>query len=628
MGEIEVSSDLASLGYPYGMINDTGGELSTHELASDPQVRQLAEAMSGWVNNARAATGRGSMFDRSAFTPPDNPYDEMRAARTAVQYDSIVAGIAEVTESFAFQGVKWEGSDPDDADVFNQLSRDINLDAVVRRMWREEYTYGQFIAAKLWGWQEYTVRGRTTAGNKKKRKYKVWVPLRIVLLDSLKCVPVGIGPLREDRICWQATVGEVGDYGRIYRGEDVDPLMLSFFEGVYEPSAMEAAELAQIRVDTSRLLLMNRQWVWRHTMTKPDYQRFADIRLKSVFKLLDLKQQLMNSDRANLIGSANYILLIRKGDDKLPATGPELDNLAQKYQYIAKLPVIISDHRLTIDIIAPKTDLSLNSEKYDVLDQRLLNRLLGTLTNGSKGGSRTDNEATTAMPVARTMENRRHMLKRSLEMEIARAVVNHPKNAGVFDSEPNLVYTPRNINLALDAAYGQALLALRTQREISRETILEFYGMDEATEAMRMQMEAEYYDDIFKTEIPYTAGSPNEGVDPALNKKAQRQEGIVVTPSPTGDGSFNVAPAGGAKKTAAPAKKTSAKPKDPANKNPASTPASGQPTGKTAKKATPNKTAESPKVSGARGGRPLGGGRPTANPTKTAKAGEEVSTDE
>jgi hypothetical protein len=68
------------------------------------------------------------------------------------------------------------------------------------------------------------------------------------------------------------------------------------------------------------------------------------------------------------------------------------------------------------------------------------------------------------------------------------------------------------------------MLSLRTQREISRETILEQFGLDQATEAMRMEHEEEFYDDIFKTQIPFAApgvggppGQPGNTGDPKAN---------------------------------------------------------------------------------------------------------------
>jgi hypothetical protein len=554
MTDVDVTTVLDTEGRPANVINTT--EINTGQLAQDPQMREIASKLSRWVDNARNATGRTSMFDRGMFTPPDNPYDEMRAARNAVKYDATVAGVGETTEAYAFQGVKWEGTDPDEADVFNQLARDQNLDAVIRAMWREEFACGQFVAAKIWGWREYVVRGRTKSGNRRKKTYRVWAPLQVRVLDSAKVVPVGVGPLGGEMLAWQATKHEIGSYQAAYSGDRIDPLMTTFFQGTYNPDFDEAGELAQLGVDPTRLLVMNPNYVFRHTLTKPDYERFAEIRLKSLFGILDLKRQLMAADRASLIGAANYILLIRKGEKDAPALPEEMQNLRENYNFLAKMPVIISDHRLSIDIIAPKVDFTLNPEKYGVLDARILTRLLGTLTLGGSG-QRNETQETLSSAVARVMENRRHMLKRSLELQLARAVVEHPKNEGVFQTEPNLVYTPRNVALSLDASYLQGLLALRTQREISRETILEFMGLDEATEAQRVEMEEEVYDDIFKTQVPFAA----QGVG---NGGAQTPNGTPEDPAVSG--SRGGRPVGGGESKKSPA--AIAKPKT-SNGNPA-----------------------------------------------------------
>jgi hypothetical protein len=574
-GVLDVNSTLSAAGRPLNYIN-AQTEVSVENVFADGQMREVAAALSRWVDNARSASGRTSMFDRGMFTPPDNHYDEMRAARNAVKYDPIVAGVAEVTEAYAFQGLKWESEDPDEADAFNQLARDQNLDAVMRGMWKEEFTYGQVVTAKLWGWREYTVRGTTQNGNARKRKFRIWAPLQLRVLDSAKTVPVGFGPLAGEQLAWQASDGEINAYETALTGTLIDPLMASFFTGQYVPSYAEQAELEQLGVDPTRLLTMNPDWVFRHTVTKPDYERFADIRLKSCFSLLDMKRQLMQSDRATLIGAANYILLIRKGNDKAPALPEEMANLHENYNFIAKMPVIISDHRLDIDIIAPKTDLTLQGDKYDVLDSRLLARLLGTLSIAGHG-QRNETQVTLSAAVARVMENRRHMLKRTVELEVARAIVEHPRNKGLFDTEPNLVFTPRNIALSMDQSYITGLLSLRTQREISRETILEYFGLDEATEALRMQMEADNFDDIFKTQIPFAASGVGNPDPPA---------------DPNGGG-------GG----------TGKKPTQPA-------PDAG--TGKS-KPATPNATPMAPGISGARGGRPRGGGTSAQSPQRQAK---------
>jgi len=493
---IEVSSDLQIAGIPANIYNTSG--LSTAAITEAPEMRQLANQLSRWVDNARAATGRHSMFDRGAYTPPANPYDEMRAARHAVRYDNIVAGVAEITEALAFVGLKWEGENADDADVFNQWSRDVDLDNVVRAMWRDEFAIAQTVVAKIWGWKNYTVRGKTKKGNARKKSYRVWCPVQLRTLNPARCVPIDLGPLGGDRIAWASTVEEVGYYESVILGQRDDPLMAAFFDGAYTPPAEDRRLLASWGVDVNHLLLIDGEWVFRHCATKGNFEPFPEPRLKSCFQLLDMKTQLLAADRAALIGNANYILLVKKGDKDVPAKQEEMDNLHRNYNVIARTPVIIADHRLNIEIIAPKTDLTLIPEKYETLDNRLLNRLLGTLTVGGRG-QRNETQVTISEIVAKVMENRRHLLKRALEREIARSIVEHPKNEGVFEDEPNLVFTPRNISLEFSQSMIQGLIALRTQREISRETLLECFGLDQATEAQRLEIEEDFFDDIFKT---------------------------------------------------------------------------------------------------------------------------------
>jgi hypothetical protein len=568
MFEVEATSELwLPGGRPLGVINQT--TIATGEIAEDPEVKKLASALGQWVEKSRQSSVVGaSMFNRSLYQVPNTPYDQMRVARHAVREDDIVSGVADASEALAFDGgLKWESSNPDDADVFNQLSADLNLDGKIREMWRECFTVDQFVCAKLWDTVDYQVRGKTEQGNRKKKKYRIHVPTQLTILKPENVVPVGYGPLRKDELAWQATEHEIGSFHRNFMGGPaaIDPLMTTFFTGVYEPGLDEQSELTSWGVNVERLLKMNPAWVFRHTTTRPDYAKFPDIRLRGVFALLDLKRQLIASDRATLIGAANYILLIRKGAKEQPATAAELGNLKQNYNFLAKLPVIISDHRLEIDIIAPKLDFVLRKDAYDALDNRILTRVLATFVSTRAGGTGTTD--TFSDILASSIQNRRHMIKRTLEKEIARAVIDHPKNKGIFEDKPSLVFTPRTVSVGTSQPLMQAMLALRTQREISRDTILEYMGLDQSTEAQRVDLEGKIYDDIFMTQIPFAA--PGAGGAPAAGPN---------TP---------VAPA---KKTAAPAKK-----------------------------ATPNGTPESPKVSGARGGRPAGGGSSTQSPQSQSK---------
>jgi hypothetical protein len=519
------------------------------------KMREVASQISRWVEDTRGTNGRSSLFDRSAYQAPDNVYNQMKIARQAMANDDVVSGAAEVTEGLIFQGVKWESENPDDADIFNQISKTLDLDSYIRQAYRELFTCSQVITASWWGWKTYKVRGRSNPeelplekkvdpttgvesyeeprdektlrpkkrpkGVKRKKEYRVWAPVALTVLDSTKVVPVGNLMWGQERLAWQASKAEMDAFE-----QGSDPTMETLFLGRYvvpERSA-EEKELLALGVDPKRLMELNPMYVWRHCVTKANYQRFPEVRLKSVFKLLDLKQQLMEADRVSLIGAANYILLVKKGTKEDPAYPEEIANLRENFDVVAKLPVIISDHRLEIEIIVPSQDYTLDKEKYDLLDARILSRLLGA-TSISSSGQRNENSLSIARGIARQLETKRHMLKRSLEHRIAHSVTEHPFNGGgdfatkkpLFEDEPNLAFTPRNVQLDNDNQIVQAVMALRTQKEISRESILEYFGFDQAVEAQRREFEEESgLDAVFGTQVPFDGqgGGGNAGGTP------------------------------------------------------------------------------------------------------------------
>lgn len=506
-------------------------------LGLDASMRQVAAQLTSWVNNARAVTNRSSLFDRGKYTSSDNVYDQMRTARQALSDDDVVASAYELTEGLAFQGIQWQSDDGDDMDVFNQIAAEHDLDGVVRKMWREQFVCSQVVHGFWWDNGKFTVRGKTPiekpdpevdpatglekpidpakikGGNKRKKTYDVWFPRAITTLDSTKVVPVGMLQFGQERLAWQATVNEIAQYDLLANGQLQDELMDRFYAGKYQCRDIdEQSELTRLGVDVSRLILLDDQYVHRHTLTKPDHERFADVRLKSVFRLLDLKQQLMESDRVTLIGAANYILLVKKGDDKDPAYPEEITNLQQNFNYIAKLPVIFSDHRLNIEIISPKLDVTLNPEKYDVLDNRIGARILNTIgATGSRSGQRSDDSLKMGRVIARSMENRRNMIARYLERTVGKAIYEHEKNAGVFNGKmPKIAFVPNRIALDDDSGVAATIVQLRSMNELSRESTLEYFGFDQAVEAMRRVFEDESgMDDTFKTMVPF--GSPGVG---------------------------------------------------------------------------------------------------------------------
>jgi hypothetical protein len=66
-------------GRSFEVQNDT--ELPTSVILEDPAIREIANELSSWADNARAAVGRSSLFDRGAYASPDNVYEQMKVAQ-------------------------------------------------------------------------------------------------------------------------------------------------------------------------------------------------------------------------------------------------------------------------------------------------------------------------------------------------------------------------------------------------------------------------------------------------------------------------------------------------------------------------------------------------------------------
>lgn len=574
----------------------------SHELSSDEITRAIAgEPMEGWVNASgidggvvqgevdrvgrqlaewvlgqrRGAVGRSSMFDRYAYVSPDNPYQQMETARKAVANDDVVGGAVDVTEGLIFEGLKWESTNADDADIMNQLALDMDLDSIARNLHRELFTYSTAVIGEWWGQRQYTVSGRTMApnfsfvatddlvtgetyvvgdmaaskpvqlasgidqntpaatrqrkGGKRRKQYKIFAPVAYTFLDPLKVVPVGSLMFGQEQLAWHCTREEMITWEMVNNGLVVDAIMSEFFVGQYIPSALEMVQLAALKVNPLRLMLLNPDRVWRINRTRPDYMRFADIRLKGIFRDLDMKQQLMEADRAVLIGAANYILLVKKGSADRPATPAEISNLQSGMKVVARLPVIISDDRLNIEIITPKQDYTLDHNKYDLLDRRILARCLGSLQVAAQG-QRAENSLTIGRTVGRLLESQREQMKRKLEMRIARAIVDHPLNAGIFSEVPAIAFTPPHIQLDNEVPVVQAIMQLRQMNEISRESVLEYFGFDQDIEAMRREHEADSgLDDTFQTQVPFN--SPSAGQSAGAGAAAGVVPPAGMTPS-------------------------------------------------------------------------------------------------
>lgn len=484
-------------------------------IGQHPEVAALVRWSANTQGHDGSARGRqGSLFERDRYTTPGSIFDQFRVAKDAAESDDVVSGVLETTESLAFTRMSFLATDTDEEDVWNQLGGDLDLDSRLREMWRELFIYSQFYACVWFGTKTYKVRGTTKKGNQKRRTFSgLRVPLGISLLDPTKIVPVGTLLFNQDRLAYVADRTEVDMLEAAANKEpDADPLAREIIVGPYEASRLELRQLENDGVEPAKLFLLNPRNVWRHTATRAQYQRFATVRMKSVFELLDLKQQLRHMDRAHLIGGTNFIVLVKKGTDTQPAKPEEIANLQAQVRTVARVPVIVGDHRLSVEIVTPKTDTTLQPDRYNGLDARITARLYQMFMTGNfAAGAKGDDSIKLAKVVGRGMESRRHMLRRAIERHIIRPVTDANEE---LSQPPKLRFHPARIDLSFDASLVQFLIDVRDRGDMSRETYLHEVDIDQHDEAMLREREKERYDKVFTpTNVPF--GPKPAGSDPA-----------------------------------------------------------------------------------------------------------------
>lgn len=485
-------------------------------------------------------------------------FAQMGMCAWAVETDDILSTTADVVESLMFQKLRFELFDPAQQDVWNQWAAEVDLDTFVRKAARELFKVSQVYVGMWWGTETYEVRenrieetvdkllvdaekkkaertgqeslapekqGPGRGGYKRSKKMRLKVPTAMTIFDPTKIVPVGNLMFGRQRYAYVAGDGEHRGFLRAFSGEVVDPQVMQMIERQYQPTPSEEKEFQELGVDPQKLWLMPKDAVFRHTLTKADYERFAPVRLRSALPILDLKSNLRAADRSSLVGNTNFIVLVTKGSDKLPAKAGEIENLQEQVKVIARMPVLVGDHRLNVEIVSPALDNTLMSGRWEVLDSRLVFKALQTFQPTIQGGNSGSGLKEMSRIVARGLEDRRHMLVRSIEKNVFKAMMD--ANEEELDEFPTLAFSPRRIALDYSADIINGLLKLRDRGDISRETTLEELDYDQDVEVLRRARERVLYDPVFESSTPFSSPNANPyGVDnqPPVNGQPNGQQ--------------------------------------------------------------------------------------------------------
>lgn len=522
------------------IINESGVNIDRDAIVSHLRAQPEIAALTDWATDLHSGNWgsgvagqarKGTLWERDRYITPPGVFKQYAVSLRAAEHDDVVSGVVESTEGLVFSKMSMETDDQDEEDVWNQIAKLLNLDARLREMWREMFLFSQVVVGTYWGNKTFTVRGKTKKDIKRKKKISANVPLGMTMLDPFKVVPVGNFFFNKEKLAYIADDDEIDDINRTLENPESDPLIGSLISGKYDPTDRDKKMLSENgiidRWSTDRLFLMNPRNVFRHTETRPQYQPWPNLRMKSVFELLDIKNQLRQSDRAHLVGATNFIILVKKGSDAQPATQREIAALHGSMRALARIPMLVGDHRLDVEIVTPKQEFVLMPEKWNSIDARITARLYQMFMTGNfAAGAKGDDSIKLARVVARGLESRRHMLKRTMEANVWQPIVD--KNPEVFEDIPDLRFTPKRIALDFDNNLANFLMELSDKGDISRDTILSEFDFDEDEEAKKRKRSKEAgYDDVFMTAIPFSspAAKPFGGPAPQTPRSGGRSGG-------------------------------------------------------------------------------------------------------
>lgn len=477
--------------------------LNETSVSTDDVMNELAKLGPEWrmVANWQQKTQSrsGGIFQRDRYLTPDSIFDQFRTAKIASETDDVVSGVVEATEALAFNRMTVDVEDADEEDIWNQIVDDLDLDNHMRSIWRELFIVSQCYVGTLWGRRSYKVRGKTRKGIRRKKDFKnLAVPIGLTILDPLKVIPVGNFMFGAEKLAYIADKSESEDFDHVLAGENTADLPVQqLISEKYIPSESEKKYLKELTGERSleNLYVLNPDKVYRHTATRPSYARFAPCRMKSIFELLDLKQQLRQMDRAHLIGGSNFIVLITMGDkDHYPAQG-DLAAMRNQVQVNARVPVIVGDYTLDVKIVTPKLDMTLKAERHNAIDSRITARLYQLASSGNySSGYSGDDSIKLSKVIARGLESRRYIMKREIESNILDKAFERNEQ---FTSKPSIAFHPRTISLNFDPNFANFMFDIYQHGDISRETFLSEFDLSQSEEARKRESEKEQFGKTF-----------------------------------------------------------------------------------------------------------------------------------
>jgi hypothetical protein len=437
------------------------------------------------VENASLAWGRestfqtysnqtGGMLARARFQVPRNVFEEIALARDIADRDDDVRGTIGSMIATAFSdGMQNFHEDERTVGLFNSMAREMNLDHVFKEMYREYLISSQVTTVSLF------TRGRhsfTPDGVGEEIEERLASPLvgllaaeqvRVVDNDMFGQGTLAYIPPNEKLRKWlEEFFGQHTTPARKNAMRAEDPVAAALFQGpvkVNENSFTGTGTWAYI---------LNPRMAARVTMPRGS-EPYPRPLLTANFSLIEAKRLLNVMDYALLQGGANFIVVAKKGTDQHKASQPELNALGETVRRASRTGVIVGDHRLSFEIITPKLDELLNSQKRTLLGRKLSSLVLRVPEPTADAG--TEGMKAWVELVSRVVTSDRQDLRRHVERHVYTEAAR--RNRRVFKQGPPKIWHPKVI-LQGAQFFTDFVLKLRDRGDIPRKFAVEAGGFD------------------------------------------------------------------------------------------------------------------------------------------------------
>lgn len=510
------------------------------DLADDVLESFFVEntAMFGFGQETRYLSypSEGTMMARSKWRPPRNVIEEIAIARNMVERDDDVAATMDTIIAAAYHGgYQNQHEDEQIEHTFEQMSEETTgLGGVVREMHRELLISSQINTVTLFTRGSYELRPENVSR---------------VITRSVAAPLIGVLPAERVRVLGNdmfgngtlayVPEGSLLQWLRAYWSEATtpalkrkmridDPVAAALFIGKAVVPWQEA-DLLAVGMD---LYLLNPDMVSRSTFPKGAW-RYPRPLLTRNLSLLEAKRLLNVMDHALLQGGINFIVVAKKGDEKKPATQPELVNLQGLIQRAGRSGVLIGDHRINLEIIQPDLSEMLSPSKRQMIGRKLSQAMLRVPEFGSDD---TGNAVQTFTELAQSViTSDRSIVLNHLHRYIWRECMQ--RNRGVFGrGDRPTIWMPKVILQGMDF-WTQYLLKLYDRGDLPRKYMVEFGGYDyDAVKAQKQREVENGHDDIFMPPaVPFS--SPNQGNKPTASPQDPYKYPGGTAPGPQDNGS-------------------------------------------------------------------------------------------